>query len=428
MAGPVIHALSSGPPPSGVAIIRLTGTGSLSIAQTLLHGQSPPPPRLAMLRSIFAANGEQCLDRALVLLFPAPASFTGEDSVELHLHGSPAVVAAVQSELSRLGSRPAEPGEFTRRAFESGRLDLTQAEALADLLTAETEIQRRQAIANTDGRLRDRVEHWRDRLILLMADVEADLDFADEPDVGTPGSTVAIERLAIEIEEALAGAPLAERVRNGLAIAIVGPPNAGKSSLLNALARRDIAIVTSIPGTTRDLIEVPVTLAGRPAILIDTAGLRQTDDPVEMEGIARARRRAASADLVLDLGSGLEADSDRLEIVSRIDEHGTPPGLRNGMAYVSATTGDGLAELEAWLADWATRRIPAGEPSLVTTHRQAGLLQSAAGELRAAVLEADPILIAERLRQAADALARLTGRVSPEEVLGAIFDRFCIGK
>lgn len=429
----MFHALSSGPPPSGVAIIRISGAGTPDLIRRLTNGARLPPPRAAMLRSIHAAQTGQLLDRSLLILFPGPNSFTGEDSAEIHCHGSPAIVSAILATLSQLGSRPAEAGEFTRRAFENGRIDLTQAEALADLIAAETDAQRDQALANAGGRLRALADGWRQRLIECMADIEAHLDFADEADVTSSAAgnlapaSRAIDQLHAEIAAALASAPVAERIRLGLAIAIIGPPNAGKSSLLNALARRDAAIVTPIPGTTRDLVEVHLNLAGRPAILIDTAGLRDTTDPVEAEGIARARTRAATADLVLNLGAPVDK-ANWLNIKNKIDQSADQPGIRNGTAHIAATTGAGLAELEQWLADWAEQRIPSGEPPAVTTARQAHLLEETRAFLAEAMLEPDPVLRADSLRAAAAALGRLTGHIDPEQVLGEIFGRFCIGK
>lgn len=428
-----IFSLSSGPPPAGVAVIRISGTGTFDLVRRLTGSMRLPPARAAMLRSILAAETCQLLDRALVIIFPGPNSFTGEDMAEIHAHGSPAVVSAILRTLSHLGARPAEAGEFTRRAFENGRIDLTQAEALADLIAAETDAQRDQALANAGGRLRQLADQWRSRLIAAMADVEAHLDFADEGDVAasTAGNMLpaeaAIRALETDIATALAAAPLAERVRHGLAIAIIGPPNAGKSSLLNALARRDVAIVTPIPGTTRDLVEVQLDLAGRPATLIDTAGLRDTADPVEAEGIARARARAATADLVLNLGQAT-GSANELPVRNRIDESGDAPGIRDGTAYISATTGAGLPELELQLATWAETRIPSGEPPAITTARQTHLLEETRAALQAALMESDAVLRADSLRAAAQSLGRLTGQVDPEQVLGAIFSRFCIGK
>jgi len=419
-----IHALSSGQPPAGVAVVRLSGSGSFGIAERLLGGAALPPPRAAMLRSIFFPETQQLIDKAIIICFAAPHSFTGEDVVEFHCHGSPAVVSTLQAALARCGSRPAEAGEFSRRAFLHGRMDLTGAEALADLLVAETEAQRHLALSNVDGRLRRQADSWRQRLIALLAEIEADLDFSDEADVGGDvwrRSGQALGSLIDELERALAAAPVAERIRHGLVIAIVGPPNVGKSSLLNAIARREVAIVTPHAGTTRDVLEVQLDLGGLPAVLLDTAGIRETGDPVEMEGIARARARAAAADLVLDLGPGGN-------VVNRIDLCGAPPGFRDGRHHLSAKTGAGLAELEQWLAAWAGRQIVRGESPLVTTARQQHLLAATLAGLREAAGQQDAVLAAESLRSAANALGRMTGLIDPEAVLGAIFSRFCIGK
>ncbi|MFQ3595407.1 MAG: tRNA uridine-5-carboxymethylaminomethyl(34) synthesis GTPase MnmE [Sphingomonadaceae bacterium] len=419
----MIFALSSGLPPSGVAVVRLSGAGSLEAVQRLAPDRPLPPPRTAMLRSIRHPESAEPIDNALVLLFPGPHSFTGEDMAEIHCHGSPAVVAAVQQALLALGGRPAEPGEFTRRAFANGRIDLTQAEALADLLAAETAAQREQALANAGGRLRRQADLWREAILALRAETEADLDFADESDVSISATAPAIAHLAAAIRGALAAAPLAERVRQGLTIAVTGPVNAGKSSLVNALASREVAIVTDVPGTTRDVLEVHLDLGGVPATLLDTAGLRDSTDPVEQEGIRRARARAAAADLVLNLGSG-----EGLRVVNRIDETGEAPGFRNGTLFVSAKTGAGLEELRAHLVAWARTQVPQGEAPLVTTARQQHLLRETLAFLEEAQEQSDSLLRAESLRLAARALGRLTGAVDPEEVLGAIFARFCIGK
>lgn len=419
-----IHALSSGPPPSGVAVIRLSGEGAFRIAAALTGKARAPAPRTATLRRLYQPGTAHLIDRALLLTFPGPHSFTGEDVVEIHAHGSPAVVSALLAALSALGSRPAEPGEFTRRAFLHGRMDLTQAEALSDLLAAETDAQRDLALSNSGGRLRDSAHAWREQLIHILADLEADLDFADEGDVAETTGRPAhqqLRALIAAIETALGAAPIAERIRHGLTIAIVGPPNAGKSSLLNALARRDVAIVTPHAGTTRDILEVHLNLGGRPATLLDTAGLRDTTDPIEAEGIARARARAETADLRLDLG-------EQGNIRNKIDESQTPAGLYNGIFHISAKTGAGLADLEAWLTQWAAEQIPAGEPPLVSTDRQQKLLAETLLYAREAATEPDPVLAAESLRSAAHSLGRLTGQIDPETVLGAIFSRFCIGK
>lgn len=419
-----IFALSSGGVPSGVAVIRISGADAFSVLSRITGGRPIPPPRQAMLRSIINNAAQQLIDKALVLCFPAPRSFTGEDVVELQCHGGPAVVAAVQRELSAAGLRPAEPGEFTRRAFELGRIDLTQSEALADLLQAETEAQRDQAMANSGGRLRAMADNWRERIIELQADIEADLDFSDEADVSAPRTRPELSMLIADIGAALATARHGERIRSGLTIAVIGPPNAGKSSLVNQLARREVAIVTPYAGTTRDIVEVHLDLGGIPVTLLDTAGLRDAEDPVERIGIERARARAKSADFVLDFGEG----PGNLRVVNRIDMTGDSPGIRGGVAYLSALTGDGVDALLAHLAAWAGTHVVTGEPALVTSARQEAALRDTVSSLERAGGERDPVLQAEHLRAAAAALGRLTGRIEPEAVLGAIFSRFCIGK
>jgi tRNA modification GTPase len=421
-----IFALSSGRPPAGVAVVRLSGPQALAAGSALAGGL--PEARRAGLRTLRDAAGAP-IDRALVIAFPGPRSFTGEDVVELHVHGGPAVVAAL---LRALGERPglrlAEPGEFSRRAFDNGRLDLSQAEGLADLVAAQTEAQRVQALAQAGGRLRERVEGWRAAIVRLMAEAEADLDFSDEGDVTASRDAVLLARLRDEIEVALAGAAVGERIRDGFTIAVVGEPNVGKSSLVNALARRDVAIVSEVPGTTRDLIEVALDLCGVPVTLIDTAGLRDSADPIEAEGIRRAQRRAAAADLVLHVViEATEAPLGQV-IVNKIDRTRAEPGWRDGRLHVSAETGAGLDALEGWLADWALRRVPIGEPPVVVRQRQRLALGRAQAALDEAAVEPDPVLYAEALRLAARALGEVTGRVGVEDILGDIFGRFCIGK
>lgn len=421
-----IFALSSGAVPAGVAVFRISGPRADAALRAITAHQPLPPPRTAMLRSIYSHAAQQIIDSALIIRFPSPASFTGEDVVEIQSHGSPAVVAALHKELCSLpGLRPAEAGEFTRRAFESGRIDLTQAEALSDLIVAETEAQRDQALSNASGRLRALAEQWRSQILALMADVEADLDFSDEGDVNAVRNHPSLSVLVRDIEAALDTAALGERIRSGLTIAIIGPPNAGKSSLLNSLARREVAIVTPIAGTTRDIIEVHLDLDGVPATIFDTAGLHETSDPIEQEGITRARARAATADLVLNMGN---PEMSGFRVVNKIDLDGQEPGIYDNVAYISATTGAGLPALEQWLREWARAQIPKGEPALVTQARQEHWLGQALAALQRAGAESDLVLHAENLRSAAHALGHLTGRIDPEAVLGEIFSRFCIGK
>lgn len=432
MSSQTIFAPASGAGRAAVAVVRVSGPAA-SEAVLALAGRLPPP-RLATLASL--RSGADLLDRALVLWFPAPASFTGEDAAEFQLHGGRAVVASVLQALAAVpGCRPAEPGEFTRRAFLNGKMDLGAVEGLADLIDAQTEAQRRQALRQLDGALGRWVAALRDDLLIALALAEGAIDFADEDDVVGPAATE-IGRLVAGVSGRIAAELAREahgtKLRDGLAVAIAGPPNAGKSALLNALAGRDVAIVSAQAGTTRDVLTVDLELGGHPVQLIDTAGLRDTDDPVERVGIARARARAASADLVLwlhDAGQPMQPDvvtAGAVWIVATKADLGVAPGA--GRA-VSALTGEGLVDLIASLGRFAAEALVGGE-AVVTRlrHRialdtaQACLARFAAGQGR------DLELVAEDLRGAVDALAGLVGRIGTEEVLGAIFARFCIGK
>lgn len=422
-----IYALSSGRPPAGVAVVRLSGPQALAALATLAG--RVPAPRAATLAALRDPADGALIDRALVLGFPAPASFTGEDVAEMHVHGGVAVVEALLGALGRIaGLRLAEPGEFSRRAFDNGKLDLTQAEGLADLIAAQTDAQRRLALAQAGGLLRDRAEAWRATIVRLLAMVEAEIDFSDEDDVDAGSDRAAIAALRDDIARALDDSRIGERLRDGLAITVIGAPNVGKSSLINALARREVAIVSDIAGTTRDMIEVALDLGGVPATLIDTAGLRDTDDPVEAEGIRRARARAASADLILQVSDGKDPAAIGQPVVNKIDAGDTPPGHRDGVIYLSAKSGAGLEVLEAWLIDWAARVTRTDEPPLIARARQRTALVDARERLDEALAERDPVLHAESLRLAARALGRVTGMVDVEELLGEIFGRFCIGK
>jgi tRNA modification GTPase len=418
-----IYALSSGAPPAAVAVVRISGPSADSALEALA-GRLPEPrtARLATLRW-----GGEILDRALVLRFSGPASATGEDLAELHLHGGRAVVAAVLAALAQVdGLRAAEPGEFTRRAFENGRIDLAEAEGLADLLEAETEAQRRAALSLAGGALSRQVETWQARLLGLAAQAEAELDFDDEGDVrraGTSTSRSDIEALAVELGDWI-DRPGAERLKDGVRVVIAGPPNAGKSSLLNALAGRDAAIISAIPGTTRDAIEAPVAIGGVPFLLIDTAGLRESGDEIEAIGIDRARRHAEAADILLWLGEPGEAPEGAINVHSKSDLPGDSQGAD---LSVSALTGEGLASLARMLIQRSTAQLPAaGEVALNRRHRES--LREAKTALGEAALAHDPLVTAEELRRGRQALDRITGRAGVEDMLDALFGRFCIGK
>ena len=421
-----IFALSSGAPPAGIAIVRVSGPRA-GEALTALSGALPPArqARRAALRDLAGAR----LDEGLVLWFPGPGTATGEDLAEFHLHGGRAVVAAVEAALGAIaGLRRAEPGEFTRRAFANGRIDLAEAEGLADLLAAETEIQRRAAIGMAGGQLSRQVEGWREPLLALSARIEAALDFEDEADVGRLGDAFAheINGLADEIACALR-APVAETLREGYRVALAGPPNAGKSTLFNALIDNEAAITAPIAGTTRDVLVRPVALGGIPFTFVDMAGLRDAgDDPVEAIGIERAQAEIERADLVLWLGAEGEGPAGAWEIEPQCDRAGR--ALKATPRYrLSATSGENMGPLKQGLIAAASGAMPKpGET--VLNRRQRNLLAQALAALELAEGEVDTLLLAEQLRQARLAFDRLVGRSSTEDVLDALFGRFCIGK
>lgn len=448
-----IFALSSGLPPAAIAVIRVSGPRA-GEALRVLAGRLPPARRATLARLREPQSG-QLLDEALVLWLPGPQSETGEDTVELHLHGGRAVVAAVAKALGGLhGFRPAEAGEFTRRAFEHGRIDLTAAEGLADLVRAETEAQRRQAQVQASGIVGRQAEGWRSRLVEAIALVEAAIDFPDEGDVPDGLVNMAVEEiraLVKEIGQILETDDRGERLRDGLRVAIVGPPNAGKSSLLNRIAKRDVAIVTPYAGTTRDVIEVHLDLGGFPITVWDTAGLREAMDlvdldPVEQEGIRRARERQASADLVLmvwDTAVALtikapDEGRDRIWLVrNKIDtlDSDTKPLSGDGFGFetimsVSALTGAGCDQLIEKIKEYAQSTLQGGESMLIVRQRHRAALAKCHAALARALdgLVGREELLAEELRVAASELGRISGRVGVEDILDAVFAKFCIGK
>lgn len=431
---------------AAVAVVRISGPGSETAVRALAGGL--PEPRRASLRRLRDEAGDE-IDQALVIWFPAPGSYTGEDAAEFHVHGGPAVVGALLAVLAGQGLRLAEPGEFTRRAFEHGQLDLAQAEGVADLIDAETDAQRRQALSQLGGRLSDVQARWREALTQALAMLEAAVDFPDEEvpaDVAARARPV-LENLVAEIERAAADVERGERVRDGFRIALMGSPNAGKSTLLNAIADRDAAIVTATPGTTRDIIEVPLVLGGYKILMADTAGLRETADEIEAEGVRRARAWGEGADLRLWLvdGSADEAPPPPRELrpgdVCVITKRDLPTGDA-GIDAAAAARLQGLPVAEftargpgdvAWMRQLLTERVvdalAGAEPPAATRLRHRDLLNEAAVRLRQAAGEDEALeLAAEDVRLAARALDRITGRIDPEAVLGRIFSTFCIGK
>ena len=443
-----IFALSSGRPPSAIAIVRVSGPQARAALASLAG--KVPEPRLAS-RVLLRDAGREPIDDAVVLWFPGPASATGEDVAEFHVHGGRAVLAALIAALSGFDNvRAAEPGEFTRRGFENGKLDLTEAEALDDLIHADTDRQRRQALRQLKGLLGERARDWRTRIIEASALIEAGIDFSDEGDI--PAELIApalarIRSLRGEIEEVFAAQGRSERLREGLVVAISGPPNVGKSTLINQLARREVAIVSPYAGTTRDVIEVQLDLDGYPVTVIDTAGIRETADPVEQEGVRRARRRAAEADLVLWMidaehqGSGRAGDAPVWVVRNKIDLDAAPgadgrlavalraDGTGTGFE-ISADRGDGVPELVAALVDFARDYFGSREDSLIGRERQRQLLRDTVDSLERSisVMDRGEELAAEELRTAAHSLGRLLGRVDVEDVLDVIFREFCVGK
>ncbi|MBX3584074.1 MAG: tRNA uridine-5-carboxymethylaminomethyl(34) synthesis GTPase MnmE [Rhizobiaceae bacterium] len=433
-SGDSIVALSSGRLPAGVAVIRLSGPHTRFVVETVF-GTVPTPRQAAY--GAFRDTRRETIDSGLLLFFPGPRSFTGEDCAEFHVHGGKAVAAALLREVTSVpGVRHAEAGEFTRRAFLNGKLDLPETEALADLLLAETEAQRRQAVLNASGAQSELYASWRRRLINARAMIEAELDFADEADV--PGSVADtiwadVESLANEMRAHVSAYHRAEMIRDGYDVVIAGAPNAGKSSLLNALARRDAAIVSDEPGTTRDLVEVSLDLSGVKVRITDTAGIRDAAGKVEAMGIERSLRRAGEADLVLLLEHGAShapriaeiGGENIIRIASKAD---LVTGEADADLAVSSLTGEGLSELIELIANRAVEAVGNIGDILPSRLRHIDLLQQTQRCLVKALGDGLLELRAEELRQATGYLGRLTGEIDVEDLLDVIFSQFCIGK
>lgn len=436
LASDTIFAPATGYGRTAVAVLRLSGPQAGPALSALIRAKLPQARRLS-LRVVREPETGEILDHALVAWLPGPGTATGEDMAELHLHGGPAVRAAVLRSLSRLpGLVPAEPGAFTRRAFLNGRMDLTAVEGLADLIEAETEAQRRQAVRQLDGALGRAVDEWREALLDVLAGTEAALDFSDEGDVddealGASGRAAAL-RVRDRIRLALADGRRGERLRDGFTVVLAGAPNAGKSTLLNALARRDAAIVSEIPGTTRDAIEVRCDLGGLPVLLVDTAGLRDSTDVVEAEGVARSRRRMDQADLVLWLREpgGASPPPLSVPVLTVATKADLPRSASDADLAISAASGHGLDHLLAEIERRAETSLGAGD-ALITRERQRLALERCAGHLDRVVTQGGRLpaeLVAEDLRLAVRALGEVAGRVGVEDMLDRLFSSFCIGK
>jgi tRNA modification GTPase len=430
MIAETIFAPLTGAGRAAVTVMRLSGPDCARILRSMAG--ILPAPRHATLVNLRTQTGA-LLDRGMVLWFPAPASFTGEDCVELHLHGGRAVLNAASLALVAYGARPAEPGEFSRRAFFNGKLDLLQAEGIADLIDAESEAQRRQALDHVAGALSARCAQWRLELRRLMAIQEALIDFSDEdvPESAGDEIGVGIDRLRAEIDRAIADGAKAELVREGLSFAVLGAPNAGKSTLVNALAGSDIAIVSAMPGTTRDIVECRIILAGVPVRLSDTAGLRETDEPIEAEGIARARKRGREADLVIYVAAAPHCAWPAAETGGKILKLATKSDLgevQGADLAVSALTNEGMDLLRERLGEIAAELTDHAGSATAARPRQLACLRDVAAALGQARGARAAELRAEDLRMAANALARMVGSIGVEEVLGEIFSSFCIGK
>ena len=434
MTTDTIFALATGAGTAAIAVMRISGSASGAVLARLCR--TLPSPRVATLRTIRDAADEP-LDRGLVIWFPGPHSYTGEDSAELHLHGGRAVIDGVANALVTGGARPAEPGEFTERAFLNGRLDLLEAEGVADLIAAETSAQRRQALRQMGGALGTIYRGWSDRLLRLLAQQEALIDFPDDdlPDSVILAIEAEIATLIDELRLHLAHSARGERLREGLVFAIVGPPNVGKSSLINILSGRDVAIVSSAPGTTRDVLEARLILGGVPVTLLDTAGLRETQDPIEAEGVRRALTRAAQADLVIAMDKAGEPG-----LWYQLDGSGTVPVMHvmnkidiaaaegRGDHAISVRTGEGLVGLRDALGEVAKRLTNNAGPPVLTRARHRAAVVMAVERLESGLRATWPELRGEDLRMALLNLSRLTGKVGVDDILDSVFRQFCIGK
>ena len=440
--GDTIFALASGAGRSAISVIRISGPKAIEAINLLSDGAVSEPRKLTLC-NLHTINNQIVLDHCLVATFPGPASFSGEDMAELHLHGGRAVLSAVVDELAAIpGLRPAEPGEFTRRAFENGKLDLTAAEGIADLVNADTEHQRRQALRQMEGALGRIYENWRARLVKTLAKLEAHIDF---PEDDLPSDLLQeVQGLAAELQQEI-GAHLAdnrrgERLREGVSVAIVGAPNSGKSSLINYLAGRDAAIVSSRAGTTRDVVEVRLDLGGYRVDLADTAGLRDASDEIEAEGVKRALARAEAADINILLFDGANfpeidqstlalLDDRALPLISRVDlATGRPEEKLNNALPVSVKTGCGLPELMAGLQERVETIAGAAETPSLTRARHRYALEEALIALKGSMTAEAPELMAEDMRLAVRSIGRITGRVDVEDILDVVFRDFCIGK
>ena len=426
MPADTIFALSSGRPPAAVSLIRVSGPAAHDAGRRIAG--SLPEPRLAAVRELRNPSSGELLDQGLVLRFDSPASSTAEDIVEFHCHGGRAVVDAMLRALAGIdGLREAQPGEFTRRAFENGRIDLTEAEGLADLIEAETQSQRKAALAVAEGGLRHHLERWQDRLLGLSAEVERAIDYDEDEESVDSGVVRDCAALAAELRQWLER-PRAEPLKQGIRVVAAGPPNSGKSSLINAIAGEERAIVTDIPGTTRDHIEVPLALGGVPVVLTDTAGLRESGDAIEAIGVARATALMEAADVLLWLGDPSEAPEHQLLIKvhakADLPRRASAP---NGSIAVSAVSGEGLKPLLEEIAGLAEMLLPT-EGVIALNRRQARHIGEAADALGGAAEARDLVILAEQLRLARTAFDRLTGRAGVEDMLDALFSRFCLGK